>query len=370
MPISSTNIEHLFTNNPYHLNAGEKQKLLDNLLWELTFEHRDRCQSYKRILETLPISLTSTGNLEDIPMLPVALFKTCELRSVSRDSIVRILTSSGTTSQILSHIFMDKETMVLEAKAFRSVAKSFIGEKKYPMILVDHPSVVREKVIFSIRGVALRLLSHFGSIHLFLLDDSMNIKWKELEVFLKKHHGERIILFGFTFMIWQHLYRPFVKKRYHLDLDDSIIIHTGGWKKLEEIAVDNKTFKLKLNEQLGIKRIYNFYGMTELTGVIFLECEKNYLHAPDFADVIIRDSTSLKPLPKGHKGLIQVLSLLPRSYPGHSLLTEDLGTIFGEDDCPCGRKGKYFQVHGRMPAAELRGCSDTYAYDYENRRRH
>lgn len=40
MPISWTNIEYLFTNNPYRLNAGEKQKLLDDLLWELTFEHR------------------------------------------------------------------------------------------------------------------------------------------------------------------------------------------------------------------------------------------------------------------------------------------------------------------------------------------
>ena len=51
---------------------------------------------------------------------------------------------------------------------------------------------------------------------------------------------------------------------------------------------------------------------------------------------------------------------LPRSYPGHSLLTEDLGVLLGEDDCPCGRKGKYFKVTGRVPRAEVRGCSDTY----------
>ena len=62
----------------------------------------------------------------------------------------------------------------------------------------------------------------------------------------------------------------------------------------------------------------------------------------------------------GHEeGLIQVLSLLPRSYPGHSLLTEDLGTIHGEDDCPCGRSGKRFSVSGRLKDVEIRGCSDT-----------
>ena len=59
-------------------------------------------------------------------------------------------------------------------------------------------------------------------------------------------------------------------------------------------------------------------------------------------------------------GIIQVLSVLPGSYPGHSLLTEDEGTLLGEDDCPCGRFGKYFKVSGRIRNAEIRGCSDTY----------
>ena len=42
------------------------------------------------------------------------------------------------------------------------------------------------------------------------------------------------------------------------------------------------------------------------------------------------------------------------------LLTEDEGRILGEDDCPCGRKGKYFEILGRVKRAEVRGCSDTY----------
>ena len=52
--------------------------------------------------------------------------------------------------------------------------------------------------------------------------------------------------------------------------------------------------------------------------------------------------------------------MLPTSYPGHVLLTEDEGEILGEDDCPCGRKGKYFKIYGRIKNAEVRGCSDTY----------
>ena len=59
------------------------------------------------------------------------------------------------------------------------------------------------------------------------------------------------------------------------------------------------------------------------------------------------------------KGLIQLFSLLPTSYPGHNILTEDIGEIIGEDNCKCGLKGKYFLVHGRAKEAEIRGCSDV-----------
>ena len=53
------------------------------------------------------------------------------------------------------------------------------------------------------------------------------------------------------------------------------------------------------------------------------------------------------------------MSLLPLSYPGHNLLTEDIGKIEGIDDCKCGNKGKYFSIKGRVPDSELRGCSDV-----------
>ena len=53
------------------------------------------------------------------------------------------------------------------------------------------------------------------------------------------------------------------------------------------------------------------------------------------------------------------MSILPNSYPGHNILTEDIGKVYGEDNCKCGRKGKYFHIFGRLEKAEIRGCSDT-----------
>ena len=101
--------------------------------------------------------------------------------------------------------------------------------------------------------------------------------------------------------------------------------------------------------------------MVEQTGSIYAECEYGHLHASNYSDVIIRDPKDFSICKVGQKGIIQVVSVLPHSYPGHSLLTEDEGIILGEDDCPCGRHGKYFTITGRMKKAELRGCSDTYA---------
>ena len=111
----------------------------------------------------------------------------------------------------------------------------------------------------------------------------------------------------------------------------------------------------------GLSRIHDYYGMVEQTGTIYMECEYGHLHASNFSDVLFRNPRDFSLCNKGESGIIQVVSLLPKSYPGHSLLTEDVGRYLGEDDCPCGRKGKYFMVEGRMQKAEIRGCSDTYA---------
>ena len=78
----------------------------------------------------------------------------------------------------------------------------------------------------------------------------------------------------------------------------------------------------------------------------------------NFNDIIIRDQ-NFQIKKNNTKGIIQLLSTLPTSYPGHSILTEDVGEICGISDCNCGRKGKYFRVHGRIEKSEIRGCSNV-----------
>ena len=96
----------------------------------------------------------------------------------------------------------------------------------------------------------------------------------------------------------------------------------------------------------------------EETGSVFLECELGYFHTSIFSDVYIRDH-NLNLAKNRNQGLVQVMSLLPLSYPGHNIISEDLGEIIGIDDCKCGRLGKFFLIHGRAERTEIRGCSDT-----------
>ncbi len=97
--------------------------------------------------------------------------------------------------------------------------------------------------------------------------------------------------------------------------------------------------------------------MAETPGLIFPETVDGYLAVPNFAHVIIRDPTTMEPVTDGTPGLIQILFPIPESYPGHSLLTEDIGLI----DPDIAENGQFLRILGRAPKAELRGCSDVLA---------
>ncbi|MGE7944151.1 acyl-protein synthetase [Lysinibacillus xylanilyticus] len=344
---------------PYHLTQGQKEQQLLAKLNELTTGHIESCAEYKAMLEKSGV-IQEAISLEGVPFLPVQLFKLMDLKSIPQENVVKVLTSSGTTGQQVSKIYLDKETSVAQTKTLVEVMKPILGGKRLPMIILDTKSVLKDRKSFSARGAGILGFSNFGRKHFYALNDDMTLDIKGLQAYLKEYEDQRILLFGFTFMIWRYVYKEVKDKKLNINFGDSVLIHGGGWKKLKDEAVDALTFNRILREQLGIQEVHNYYGMVEQVGSIFVECSEGQLHAPSYADIIIRDPITFEVLPVGEQGLIQVVSELPKSYPGHSLLTEDLGTIHGIDDCPCGWKGKYFSVAGRIPKAELRGCSDTF----------
>ena len=348
----------------YSFNEKEKNKLLTKRLTELTKHHREKCPEYRKILDAISFDVNKTENYKDIPFLPVRLFKELELKSIPREEIVKTLTSSGTTGQAVSKIFLDRETAANQQKTMVKIVQEFTGSARMPMIIIDCPGVLKDRTMFSARGAGILGFSVFGSKKIYALNDDMKLDIEGLREFLIQNKGQKILLFGFTFMIWQHFYKALLRLKAEgisFDLSDGVLIHGGGWKKLISEAVSHDEFHKKLGDVCGLKDIHDYYGMVEQTGCIYMECECGKLHASNFSDVIIRRPFDFTEADIGERGIIQVVSTIPESYPGHSLLTEDEGEVLGVDDCPCGRKGKYFKIYGRLKNAELRGCSDTYA---------
>lgn len=345
--------------NPYSLPIEEKRAVFDEGLKALTKLHYARCEEYRSILDAAGIDI---GNFkdEDVPPLAVRLFKEYELKSIETSEIVKVLTSSGTTSQVVSKIFLNRETSIYQTKVLVHIMQSFLGKKRLPMLIIDHPGVIKDRSFFSARGAGILGLSTFGRDHTYALNDGMEIDFDAISAFVDKYEGQQIFVFGFTFMVWQYFIEKLKDNNKKIDLPSSILVHSGGWKKLQDKAVSNDDFKAALKDVTGINRVHNFYGMVEQVGSIYVECEEGVLHAPNFSDIKIKNPMNWSQCVVGEKGVVEVDSLLPVSYPGHKLLTEDLGMILGEDDCPCGRKGQYFSIEGRMPRAEVRGCSDTH----------
>ena len=346
---------------PFGVGRAEKQELLREGLLRLTEHHRAQCALYARMIETVGFSAASVRAVEDVPFLPVRLFKEMELRSVAAEDVFKTMTSSGTTGQQVSRIFLDRRTATNQQKTLVRIVSEVTGSARLPMIILDCPSVVRNRAMFSARGAGILGFSIFGRKKLYALNDAMELQLDVLQDFIEEHKGEKILLFGFTFMVWQHFYKALKERGVRLDLSNSVLIHGGGWKKLAAEAVAPAAFRAALREVCGDMEVADYYGMVEQTGCIYLECEEGHLHASTYSDVIVRRPLDFSPADFGERGIIEVVSLLPESYPGHALLTEDEGVLLGEDDCPCGRKGKYFKVLGRLKHAELRGCSDTYA---------
>lgn len=352
--------KQLSTLKPFELNKDEKREYYRNILQDLTKKHYDNCKPYQNLLKSLNFDPSQVHEPDEYPFLPVRLFKEFELCSVPREEVVKTMTSSGTTGQRVSKIFLDKETSMNQSATLVRITTDMLGGKRFPMLIIDTKSVIKDRRMFSARGAGILGFSMLGRDTTYALDDNMQLDWETVEAFLEKHRGEDILLFGFTFMVWEHFYKVLRDSHKKLDLSKGILLHGGGFKKLQAEAVDNETYKKKLNEVCGIRRVCNYYGMVEQTGSIFMECECGRLHASNYSDIIIRDPEDFSVCKEGETGLIQLLSVLPDSYPGHSILSEDLGQLIGEDDCPCGRMGKTFKILGRIQKAEVRGCSDTY----------
>lgn len=353
------NYDDLLKYKPFGVAQSKKTPLLEQLMNPLTNYHKNHSIEYGRIISALGYT-EKFYSLDALPFIPVGVFKRLTLKS--RNEGLKEMVSSGTTNQQNARIFIDEQNAMWQQQTLINIGSNFIGEKRMPMLIIDAPNALRKKQAFSARGAGILGFSLFGSPVCYALNDDMSLNLDMIQEFVGRFRQGPVLVFGFTALIWEYFYKALLNINFSLDLKDGYLIHGGGWKKLKDQAVSNKTYGNALKRVLGSIKIINYYGMVEQTGSIYFECPQGHLHASTYSEVFVRHPNDFSLCKEKEPGIIQVISPMASAYPGHSILTEDLGIILGVDDCPCGRKGKYFQVLGRIPKAEIRGCSDTYEY--------
>jgi hypothetical protein len=358
-------IDSLLAESPYRADPQQRQSALLALLKkELAFacERNARVRNY---VEHWPGDVRAAQKIADLPYLPVAVFKTNPpLTLVEANKVKRTLTSSATTGQMPSRIVLDAATSRRMSKGVLTIVRDFIGSSRRPYLVIDTPENLAAQAQLGARSAAIQALGSFATEIVSCLrpvpNGNASLDLEKLLACAAKWQTAEVLVYGFTFVIWTQLVQPLQRQGITLNLPNVRVLHSGGWKRLQQLAVTHEAFSRGVASVFGCapERVVDYYGMVENVGVIYPDCEQGNKHVPAFAEVIVRNPLTLAPVKAGERGLIQVCSALPTSFPGFLLLTEDMAEVVSYDGCACGRRGASFRFAGRAPKAEVRGCGN------------
>ena len=358
--IKTSKITKLLDLKPFVINQKEKNDVFKDAMRESLKYHYENSIEFKQICINQGFDFNENFQLDEIPYIPVSLFKKFDLISIPKENIFKTIFSSATTSKIPSKIFLDRITSERQTKVLVSIISDFLHEKM-DFLILDAKETISSSDNIKSRSSAIRGFLPFMKSIKFTLHKDLTINNLELE---QINNSNQYCVFGFTWLIYQIIKENKNNQEIKNNLSKlklPFILHLGGWKKLTDINISREEFYQEICEFFNTEKnkVIDIYGMTEQLGTIYPDCEFGNKHVPVYSDIIIRNPLTLKNEEVGKSGLIQLLSPIPHSYPGISILSDDFGHLEGIDDCSCGRKGKYFRFDKRSELADLKGCGDT-----------
>ena len=270
-----------------------------------------------------------------------------------------------------STINLDSKTSNLQKICLGKILSSTLNNKRRVFFIVDiEPIESFNQSTISARyaGMSGYLMAASSKHYLLKLDKDKNIivnkkKFFELKKIIK---SEPIVIIGYTFMLWNYLLQNdefnFRKILCH---EETKIIHFGGWKKLEKKSVTKENFIKEIKKKINIKsaNILDIYGFSEQLGTIYISKGLDGCKVTSYSHLLIRDPKTFKIVKDGNIGFIQFFSILPLSYPGFSILNDDIGYISKREIINNVEKIE-FKVHSRLEKLESRGCGDTLPAHY------
>jgi len=364
-------LDSLVNEQPYALDRDEKLVKLLAALREVADHHYRNCPPYRRLCDKREFRPAELQDLADLPYLPTSVFKDVLLLSTAEADIFREVKSSATTTGRPSRIGLDKATSRRQSKCFNKVTLDRIGNERFKFIILDTPATVARSEVVSARSSTIRSLLFCASETVTCCVEEgggLRIDEEVLHAALEEAQANRtpVVIFGFTFILYAYVVRHLLRTGRQYSLPGSKVIHIGGWKKLEAEKVSPDILIRDCSTVFGVspRDVVDLYGFTEQAGLLYPTCEEGLRHVPAWGEVLVRDPLTLKPLPPGETGVLQFITPIETSYPGHSVLTEDIGRIVDTAACLCGRKGTAFEMLGRAEKAEVRGCGDIMAEQF------
>lgn len=301
-------------------------------VFQFQYQFNPTYQKYCKLLHIH--DMNRVDSLDKIPFLPIEFFKAYEIKSTAFDADV-VFSSSSTTGKGQS--FHHVKNVEVYRQSFRQAFEHFYGSISEYSIFALLPSY----------------LERHGSSLVYMLEDFIQLSNDNESGFYLHNHQElyeklisakqankKIILFGATFGLLDFA------DQYELNLEDAIIIETGGMKGRRE-ELTRHEIHTYLKARLGVHQIHSEYGMTELLSQAYAPSD-GIFYCPAWMKVCITDMNDpFEKLSVGKTGVINVIDLA-NIYSCSFIQTSDLGRL-SEDGG--------FEILGRLDYSDLRGCS-------------
>lgn len=292
------------------------------------FQARE-CEPYRRYVELLGVDVEAVQSVEDIPFLPVELFKS-EAVYCGNGEPEKIFTSSNTGSTTPSRHMM--QSLDVYRKTFTAAFEHFYGTVEGWSIYGLLPNYL-EREGSSLVYMVDKLIERCGSGGFYLYD------YEKLIADMASDPRPKILL-GVSYALWD------LAEKYAPQLSDTVVMETGGMKGRRE-EISKSALHDILCRGFGVESIHSEYGMAELTSQAYSD-GGGVFRAPRWMRVMVRDvNDPFDHHPEGGRGGVDIIDLANLSSCAF-IQTQDIGRVMEDGS---------FVIEGRIAGSDIRGCN-------------
>ncbi len=307
----------------------QEERAFEALALSIFRRQADECAPYREYLSLIGCDPQVVEHVEQIPFLPIRLFKHRDIYCGQGAPEV-VFTSSATTGMTPSRHPM--ASLALYERAFTEAFRRFYGDPEGWSLYALLPNYLQRKGS-SLVYMADRLIAACGSGGFYLDEYEKLIADMEADAKPK-------ILLGVSYALWD------LAERYAPKLGNTIVMETGGMKGYRE-ELPKELFHKILCEGFGVERIHSEYGMAELTSQAYSKGE-NRFYCPPWMRVLVRDvNDPCDVRQRAGRGGLNIIDLA-NYYSCSFLQTEDVGRLHADGS---------FEIEGRIDHSEIRGCN-------------